>query len=181
MTIKCSVDGCDRFECYKGLCGKHYKRMWRNGTTERQLREKIPQCSVDGCDKSAKYTNGLCHTHWHRQQRHGHTDALYAEKGKGVRTTNAYLKATNPFTGKQDYLHRVLGAKALGKSLPEKAEMHHMNGDTHDNYTPFNLIICPDRAYHMLLEQRTREYEYRQKQRTRVETVARQSRGVKEE
>jgi hypothetical protein len=31
---KCSVEGCERNENKKGMCGAHYARMWRHGTLE---------------------------------------------------------------------------------------------------------------------------------------------------
>lgn len=51
--------------------------------------------------------------------------------------------------------HVLVAELALGKSLPAKAEVHHVNGVRTDNRNS-NLVICPDRAYHMLLHLRTR-------------------------
>lgn len=53
------------------------------------------------------------------------------------------------------YLHVEVGEKALGKALPQGAEMHHVDGDPKNN-TPTNLVICPNHEYHMLLHQRQR-------------------------
>lgn len=53
------------------------------------------------------------------------------------------------------YEHILLAEKALGKQLPEKAEVHHLNGNKGDN-SPGNIVICEDRAYHMLLHKRMR-------------------------
>lgn len=54
--------------------------------------------------------------------------------------------------------HILIAEKALGKLLPNKAQIHHANGIKSDNRTPFNIIICQDRKYHSLLEQRARAY-----------------------
>jgi hypothetical protein len=51
--------------------------------------------------------------------------------------------------------HVVIAERALGRSLPEKAEVHHANEIKRDN-RPGNLVVCEDRAYHMLLHKRMR-------------------------
>lgn len=47
--------------------------------------------------------------------------------------------------------------EALGKPLPPGAEVHHVDGRGNNNINS-NLVACQDKAYHMLLEQRTRAY-----------------------
>jgi hypothetical protein len=49
--------------------------------------------------------------------------------------------------------HVLVASKALGRPLPDKAQVHHVNEIKTDN-RPGNLAICPDRPYHMLLHQR---------------------------
>lgn len=44
--------------------------------------------------------------------------------------------------------HILIAEKALGKTLPPKAVVHH--------HTPKQLVICQDQAYHILLHLRTR-------------------------
>ena len=51
--------------------------------------------------------------------------------------------------------HILVCEKALGKYLLPKAEPHHVDGNRSNNKNN-NLVLCQDRAYHMLLEQRTR-------------------------
>ena len=74
--------------------------------------------------------------------------------GEGTVTHNGYLLIR--VNGRRIYEHVYLAEKALGRRLPPKAEIHHMNEETADNHTPFNLVICPDKSYHRLLHDRMR-------------------------
>lgn len=57
--------------------------------------------------------------------------------------------------GGQDFEHRMVAARALGRALPPRAQVHHVDGDRRNN-TPSNLVICEDMAYHKLLHARAR-------------------------
>lgn len=60
------------------------------------------------------------------------------------------LVKDNPMADCRGYVlsHRLLSGKALGKTLPEKVQIHH--------YDKIQIVICQDDAYHKLLHQRTR-------------------------
>lgn len=55
--------------------------------------------------------------------------------------------------GKQVTLHRARATKALGKALPAKAVVHHVDEGRPDNS---RLVICQDQRYHFLLHVRQR-------------------------
>ena len=50
--------------------------------------------------------------------------------------------------------HTLIAEAVLGKPMPKKAEIHHFDGNRSNN-SKNNLVICNDRAYHMLLHMRT--------------------------
>jgi hypothetical protein len=51
--------------------------------------------------------------------------------------------------------HIAIAEAALGKYLPKGAQVHHVDGNQHNNANA-NLVICQDQAYHQLLEVRTK-------------------------
>ena len=72
-----------------------------------------------------------------------------------VQWSKATVKGYRMAVGrKRQALHRRRAELALGKPLPRGAEVHHADGTTGDNAP---LVICQDRAYHMLLHKLMRE------------------------
>lgn len=65
------------------------------------------------------------------------------------------LDPEHPLASGSGYVleHLALAFKALGKPLPEGAEVHHVNGKKADN-RPQNLVVCQDHEYHHLLHLR---------------------------
>lgn len=57
---------------------------------------------------------------------------------------------------KRCYIQMV--EQIIGKSLPSKSVIHHINGNRDDN-RPRNLVLCQDQAYHMLIHLRMRSIE----------------------
>lgn len=159
--MTCSVEGCNRETKYKGMCGMHYKRLWRHGDTSvcvvpNQL-EAI-KCSAEECTNTIGHSGGLCTMHKQRFDRYGRLHNIIAEKGTGGLDTNGYYVLT--IEGRRVYEHIHKAEQALGKRLPKGAVVHHMNGVRHDNDTPFNLVVCPNQAYHLLLHRRAKELGY---------------------
>jgi hypothetical protein len=54
--------------------------------------------------------------------------------------------------------HVLVAERALGKYLPPRAVVHHVNEQRPDN-RPTNLVVCENQAYHLLLHARARVLE----------------------
>lgn len=74
-------------------------------------------------------------------------------------TTGGYVIIKK--NGIKQYEHIILAEKALGRKLPKGAQVHHMNETPWDNFTSFNLVICPSQSYHRLLHERMKQYAAR--------------------
>ena len=53
--------------------------------------------------------------------------------------------------------HILIAEKVLGRQLPQKAVVHHVNGKKSENRNS-NLVICQDEAYHRTLHHRQKLY-----------------------
>lgn len=80
---------------------------------------------------------------------------------KGGRNVDprGYVRVWNPDHPRADkcYVHEhvLVAEAALGKHLPEGAQVHHVNEDRSDNRNR-NLVVCQDQSYHQLLHARMR-------------------------
>jgi len=61
----------------------------------------------------------------------------------------------HPRAGSKGYVseHVLVVESVTGRPLPDRAVVHHVNGNPTDN-SPSNLVVCEDQSYHMLLHSR---------------------------
>jgi len=81
--------------------------------------------------------------------------------GRPVRFIQGHSNKNAPIANPTEYrkigherIHVLIAERALSRQLPKGAEVHHVDGNSlHNNNR--NLVICQDRAYHLLLHVRT--------------------------
>lgn len=117
---------------------------------------KTIYCTVPKC-KNKEKACGLCAKHYERKRVHGDVQAVKYYTVPTRKPQPKYRHVKTPEGTKLE--HRLLAEKALGRKLPPGVVVHHMNGDGLDNHTPWNLVICPNQAYHRLLHDRTEALE----------------------
>src|SRR6266853_322212 len=110
------------------------------------------KCLAPECEKES-FCKVLCRSHYECMHKYGRLHLIKRSSGKGYKAPDGYIIIR--IKGIAKYEHVLIAEKALGKALPYKAEVHHLNGIKDDN-RPENLIICPNHAYHFLIETRTR-------------------------
>jgi hypothetical protein len=110
------------------------------------------KCIADDCLNIADHPiSGLCKTHYSRRKRTGKLTKTYRDAGSGTLTIYGYISHGSNKVKKLE--HNLIVEKVLGKKLPPKAEVHHINGIRSDNRN-CNLVVCPSRAYHFMLHVR---------------------------
>lgn len=111
-----------------------------------------------GCGENTKKGNYFIHGHHARGEGNpkwngGKTVLGNRNKYFGIRMPS------HPRTEAGGYVreHVLVSEKALGKLLPERAVVHHVDGDGRNNNNN-NLVVCEDDFYHRLLHKRERAY-----------------------
>ena len=118
---------------------------------------------------SNKYCSGKCASKNNNDSRKKQKAEWYlnsvGRKEKIIRTSKErWIHSKNGYVmikidGVLVYEHRALAEKALGKSLPPKAIVHHTSAPD-DNHGYFKLVLCPSQEYHALLHKRMQELNY---------------------
>lgn len=121
------------------------------------MRKAIGPCNVEACGNMIVFGRGMCKRHYSLWYKHGRTHNVNRPAGSGWHHHDGYKRIYK--NGRIYFEHVWLAELALGKPLPAKAVVHHMNEVKDDNYTYFNLVICPNQKYHFLLHKRAKEYE----------------------
>lgn len=110
-------------------------------------------CS-EGCG-SPVWARGYCSRHYAAAKATG--DLAKAPRERNPFGMGSLHKPTGyrfvTVDGKRRKEHVVIAEKALGRALPEGAQVHHVN-EVRDDNRPGNLVVCPDQAYHQLLHVR---------------------------
>lgn len=117
----------------------------------RLVKGSTPQCSIAKCDALA-HGRGFCNRHYKRWKQYGDPEKrLIREAGEGTPHIEGYWFIK--INGVSRLRHVLVAEKALGRPLPDGAEVHHVD-ENKCNDANNNLVICPSRSYHRLLHRR---------------------------
>src|SRR5882672_6331482 len=122
-------------------------------------------CQVEGCNRKHS-RHDYCELHYKRMSRYGRTELLSnrinkngsSRRADGSGYIDEYGYVIYGNGGNDNREHVLVAEKALGKSLPKGAIIHHIDKNPSNN-NPWNLVICPNQTYHNLIHQRMRALE----------------------
>lgn len=148
-TRICIVAGCNipvGRNGAKDMCNAHYSKALN------AYKKTIAtgKCAC-GCGKDVANNHTFLQGHWAK----ANADKISAMKHKHSRVNHGDGYLSVSIQGKNILEHIAIVENVIGKKLPVKAQVHHVNGDRSDNANA-NLVVCPNSAYHQLLHRRQR-------------------------
>lgn len=165
MSRTCSIPGCGREHYARGLCKRHYCRLWHAGQLPAPVLN-VRICSVPGCGRK-HYGRGVCSMHYLRLWKHGSAELPVRAKKSPPPTATVryelYRRALDPAwgcvtehgykmvtfgRGRRKLAHRAVMEWHLGRALGESEVVHHVNGDKLDNRIE-NLELLAGQSSHM--------------------------------
>jgi len=136
----CKVKDCNDYPRTRGYCGKHYARIRRHGNpnTVKQVRYQNGRCvariSKDLRCRKAAYSKELCTMHYQRLRKNGYFES-YRQTERNPKNYIAIYKPNHPNSNQRGFIleHRFVMSEHLGRALYKDENVHHINGDRHDN------------------------------------------------
>lgn len=137
---RCQVTNCKNVVKARGYCSAHYLRLIRNGDI--QVTKKVSKYTTnciavfpDGVRCPIKaYCKEYCKRHYQQWKRWGDP---FANKTKPLDPKNyvSVFMPHHPNASKEGRIlqHRLVMSQYLGRPLYDDENVHHKNGDRHDN------------------------------------------------
>jgi hypothetical protein len=144
-TRKCTVEGCDKPNLAKNLCGGHYSRLRTHGDplAGRAPRSTTGKCTLDDCDGEL-VARGLCDKHYTRLLKHGDPMTTLIQRG----ATCSIDECTRPSSARtwcsmhySRWVHTGSPLKVRPKVIPSPGEAHPSWQGDQVGYTAAHLRV----------------------------------------